>query len=235
MDPSAKRGLAAESAIDLGGDHVEAGDEGDQVSDHETGREGLDDPHRGEAAGSDANAPGGARTVRHDPSRISRAVLANPAGIIPISLIGLLRVIPALLASGVFPSRERARRSLRRLLGPDSLIDEELLEFFEIAMEPGRIPADNMRAPAVPARSLTGFRSPTLVITGARDLFFPALAIGRQVPRTLPTARVHVIEGMNHMPGSREIDEMNALFLNFLGSTEARAPSANANAGAGVA
>lgn len=34
-----------------------------------------------------------------------------------------------------------------------------------------------------------------------------------------------MIERMNHMPGSKEVDEMNALFREFLGAAEARAAS----------
>jgi pimeloyl-ACP methyl ester carboxylesterase len=151
-----------------------------------------------------------------DPGRIAGAVLSAPAGLVPVSRWGLLRMAPGIVAGQLLGSREQVRRTLQFLAGGGTPVSESMVDLMEIALEPGRLAGDQFSPPALTARELSAFRAPTLVIAGARDPLFPALALSRAAREILPHAELRVLERMAHLPGPAEVEAMNAMLLDRL-------------------
>ena len=59
-------------------------------------------------------------------------------------------------------------------------------------------------------------RAPTLVVWGRQDKLMP-LALGERLARTIPGARLEVIEGCGHLPSVERPEEFNRIVEGFLG------------------
>lgn len=161
------------------------------------------------------------------PNRITRAVLSAPAGIVPVSRRGLMRLAPHLIANRFFPGKRHIRAMMRCLVSGTAPLDEDMVELLEIAFEPGRINPDQSTLPAIPPRALAHYHAPTLVLAGEHDILLPVAAVERQAPITLPGAAMHVVAGMGHVPGPADVDLVNGMLLAFLDT----APGRRADAG----
>jgi pimeloyl-ACP methyl ester carboxylesterase len=163
------------------------------------------------------------------PRRITRAVLSAPAGVVPISKRGLLRLAPHMVVNRVFPDKRHIRALMGLLLSPAAPLDEELVELLEIAFEPGRVSPDQSMLPALPPRALAHYHAPTLVLAGEHDILLPAAAVEHRAPIALPGAAVHVVSGMGHVPGPADVDLMTAMLLAFCETGAARSAPVAAN------
>jgi pimeloyl-ACP methyl ester carboxylesterase len=182
------------------------------------------------------NSLGGGVALRMQtmaPDRVATLVLACSAGfgseLHPLLRLAATPVIGALATR--YPSRASARMNERLIYADRSLATEErITRALEIAQQPdaGVVFHETARSLV----TLRGVRSrwrnelmsnvsqhprPTLIAWGDRDRILPARQINA-AHRLVPHARLHLFEGVGHMPQIEAADGFAELTLDFLRS-----------------
>lgn len=128
------------------------------------------------------------------PSRIERAALVVPSGIVGTPVAAVLRLTVGYLAYRLRPGDDRSRATLRLLTGgrePDDLtVRSTSLSFGGTALE-------TSMPPLVTPVGVAGLAAPVLVLAGSRDPMFPARLV-------LPRARAVFpnLVGAVELPGA---------------------------------
>lgn len=160
---------------------------------------------------------GGGITLRiaaHAPERISKAVLIIPSGIARGSTKRMIfEVIPPLLIYRYFPNHDRLIRAVKPMLSEE--IDEDLLQHIGDVLLNVKLESEFPRLAT--AEELEGFKAPTLVLAGDKDIFFPSEAV---IPRAkeiiLNLIAAESLKGSNHFPPKQTIAYINQRIKTFL-------------------
>jgi pimeloyl-ACP methyl ester carboxylesterase len=182
------------------------------------------------------NSLGGAvalRMLTMAPDRVATLTLACSGGfgseVHPLHRLAAIPVIGALLTR--YPSRASARMNERLIYADRSFAtNERIVHALEIARRP-----DTGAVFYETARSLGTIRGvrpqwrkelmsnvskhprPTLIVWGDRDRILPASQIN-EAHRLVPHARLHLFEGVGHMPQIEAAERFAELSLDFLRS-----------------
>ncbi len=151
------------------------------------------------------------RVAQHHPERVDALVLAASVGpgclnwmdrLLAMPLAGEAITAPAFFVAGVL-----LRPRYRRIIGIDSLegpqralVERTLHGASRRATWRSFLVEQRALYEELPAieRDLGSIRVPTTVVTGTRDHFVPA-ETARALARTIPTARLEVIDGVGHV------------------------------------
>ncbi len=135
------------------------------------------------------------RTAAHIPQRIHRAALLNPAGMVRPSTGRALRTLAALAHYRFAPSPQR----LARAVGP-LLTDHDPERAQRIGAVVRHVRGLGLPRRATPAE-LAAFRSPTLVLSGSDDPWFPGHRVAARAPALLPgLVAAECLPGWAHAP-----------------------------------
>lgn len=150
------------------------------------------------------------------PERITKLVLADPAGLSPPAA-DMWAIKPPELAELLFGDQEHWMAQLMRAIDVETALPPPeilmpLLQSMEVAARLGWNP--HLYDPKLASR-LHRARVPALLIWGERDGFIPAERADRWL-ELLPDARLEVIAGCGHLPILERPDEMARLTLRFL-------------------
>lgn len=143
------------------------------------------------------------------PQRVRHLALIGPAGIAPVRLASVLRVM-TLMSLGSWGRR----RALLFALGfrEDELRDEDR-DFFEFSLLVQSNFVGRMRVPPLfRDEQLKAITAPVTVAVGASDVLIDASATARRLERILPAAAVH------RMPGGHLSLDYTDLVANALGA-----------------
>lgn len=147
------------------------------------------------------------------PDRLTRAALLCPAGLVRPPLGTAIPTLASLAAYRLAPTPRRLRRAVGPLLTEH---DEERADRIGDVIRHVR----GVRLPplARPA-DLARFRSPTLVLAGAEDPWFPGHLVAARAPRVLPgLVAAESIAGWAHVPSPAVLAVLNARLRSFLGT-----------------
>ena len=150
------------------------------------------------------------RTAAYAPERISNAVLLVPSGIVKGSFWKM--ILPMLLYR-LFPSRDRLLKAARPMFTED--MDEITLDvigsvFLHVKLE--------TQMPRLATKEeLAGFKAPTLVMAGEKDIFFPANKILPRAEEIIPNlVAAESLHGSGHFPSTKTLDYINNRIKMFL-------------------
>ena len=160
----------------------------------------------------------------YTPSRVIRAVLMSPAGLVPLRMPfrlararGFLSLVDHMNSLTVRTPAD-VSRMLARTSGPGIVKDAETLELFAIVMRWFR---NQPPPPTIPAAELRRITFPTLVMLGEHEVFFDPRRVIVAAQRLLPGLRAaEVVPGAGHALPSDRPDLVNARLVSFL--SEAR-------------
>ena len=141
----------------------------------------------------------------HDPTRIGRAALVVPSGIVGTSLGGMLRLTAGYLRYRIRPGDAAARSTLMVLTGGT---DPDPLMVRATALAFGGTKLETRMATPVTREQVAGLTAPVLVLAGERDPMFPAR-------RVLPKARevFGTLVAADALPSAHLQDETSVIHL----------------------
>ena len=159
---------------------------------------------------------GGGITLKiaaYAPERISKTVLLIPSGIANGSRTGLIfKIFIPLLIYKYFPNHDRLVCAVQPMLSEE--IDEDLLQHIGDVLRYVKFEREFPRT--VTEEELKGFKAPTLVFAGEKDIFFPAEVIIPRVKAVIPNlAAAECLEGSNHFPPDKTLDYINKRIKEF--------------------
>jgi pimeloyl-ACP methyl ester carboxylesterase len=163
---------------------------------------------------------GGGITIKiaaYAPERISKAVLLIPSGITSGSTKRMIFevLIPTLIYK-YFPNHDRLIQAVQPMLSEE--INEELLEHIGDVLRYVKLESEFPRL--VTAEELKGFKAPTLVLAGEKDIFFPSEVIIPRAKEIIPNLiAAESLKGSNHFPPKQTINYINKRIKTFLDGT----------------
>lgn len=179
---------------------------------------GIDRAH---LVGNSMGAQTALKLAIDSPDRVGRLVLMAPAVMgyslsspMPTEAVRLISTY----YSGDGPSRERMRQLLLRMVhDPSRLTDEVVDARFQASIDPETLEANSIGPWA--RQSLEGevgeCAAPTLLIWGLEDRATP-FDHALYLMKTLPDARLHVLQHCGHWANVERAEEFNAQVLGFL-------------------
>ena len=127
------------------------------------------------------------------PERVGSAVLMSSAGFLPLSLIGILRLLPRVLFKS---TEEAAQEMLATVSAPDVPPDPFFLELFELMMRYFRSEA---LVPVLSDAELQGLQAPTYLLMGQYESSFnPYKALERGLKLLPNLIAAEVVPGVGH-------------------------------------
>ena len=157
------------------------------------------------------------KIASYAPERISKAVLLIPSGIANGSTKRMIfEVLIPVLIYKYFSNHDRLVRAVRPMLSEE--IDEDLLQHIGDVLRYAKLESEFPRL--VTSEEIKGFRAPTLVFAGEKDIFFPADVIIPRVKEIIPNlVAAESLKGSNHFPSKQTIDYVNKRIKEFLDDT----------------
>ena len=154
------------------------------------------------------------RTAAYAPERISNAVLLMPSGIANGSFWRMIsEIICPMLRYRLFPNRSRLLKAVRPMFTED--MDEITLDVIGSVFVHVKLETQMPRLAT--KEELMGFRTPTLVLAGEKDIFFPA-------DKSLPRAKEIIpnliadesLQESGHFPSMKTLYYINDRIRMFL-------------------
>ncbi len=162
---------------------------------------------------------GGGITVKiaaYAPERISKTVLIVPSGIASGSTMKMIFKLMPMLIYKYFPNHDRLVRAVQPMLSEE--IEEDSLQHIGDVLRYVKLESKFPRPATV--EELKGFKAPTLVFAGEKDIFFPAEVIIPRVKEIIPNlVAAESLKGSNHFPPKQTIDYINKRIEAFLDDT----------------
>ena len=162
---------------------------------------------------------GGGITVKiaaYAPERISKAVLIVPSGIANSSTIKMISKLIPMIIYKYFPNHDRLVRAVKPMLSEK--IDKDSLQHIGDVLRYIKLETEFPRLAT--AEELKGFKAPTLVFAGEKDIFFPAELVMPRVKEIIPNLiAAESLKGSNHFPSKQTIDYINKRIKAFLDDT----------------
>lgn len=153
------------------------------------------------------------RLATFHPEKIACAILFSPAGLIVGSKIKLIReiLIPMLLFK-----RNGSKKHMNSIAhtmsdGKMKKIDSEIIgEIFRSVKLEQDMPKLTTK------KELQNFSSPTMIIGGTKDIFFPVELLIEKAKKVIPNLTKHHIYEMGHFPAKENLKQINKEMSNFL-------------------
>lgn len=143
------------------------------------------------------------------PERVNKIILLGPAGIVPVKLASLIRMLPV----GLFPSRANCRRFMERGGAPvtDQALDWAcLISKYFIPAPPPRV---------FGAGELQRVSAPLWLLVGQQDLFFDGEKMVRRARQRLPyLMTANIVPGAGHNLVRERADIVQTLALSVFGA-----------------
>ncbi|MDD4707402.1 MAG: alpha/beta hydrolase, partial [Firmicutes bacterium] len=154
------------------------------------------------------------RTASFAPERIKKAVLYVPSGIASGSIAQMVRkVVLPMLMYKMYPSEERLIKAVRPMFTGE--IDEITKQVTGAVFRYVKLETNMPRL--AKKEELIKFKSPTIVIAGDKDIFFPAQ---RVIPRAKDIITNLVgaesIPDLGHLPSKDNLNYINDLIIRFI-------------------
>ena len=141
------------------------------------------------------------------PEKISCAVLVSPAG---IKIGSKLRMIKDILIPLILFKRTSSRAQLKRITGvmsdnsmkeTDEQIIGDVFKYLKLEQEMPKLTEKS---------ELRNYHSPTLVIAGKKDVFFPERKLNRTAKEIIPNLIQFQALDMGHFPSQEHLKEINS-------------------------
>ncbi|KOS64377.1 alpha/beta hydrolase [Lysinibacillus agricola] len=153
------------------------------------------------------------RLATYMPDRIDCAVLVSPAGLKLGSKMEMIQhiLIPLLLfkntSSAKYLEKITDRMSADCMKEMDRQIIGDIFRYVKLEQE---MPKLTVR------KELENYFSPTLIIAGEKDIFFPKKKIKRRAEQVIPNLTIFQSFNMGHFPSDDYLEKINNVIINFL-------------------
>ena len=145
------------------------------------------------------------------PDKVGCAVLISSAGLLPVSLVSALRLVPRVLFK---PTEEAAREMLASVSAPGVPEDPFFLELFELMMRHFRSEA---LVPVLSDEELQGLEAPTYLLMGQYESSFnPYKALDRGLELLPNLIAAEVVPGVGHSMIHNKPDWVTGRVVRFL-------------------
>ena len=154
------------------------------------------------------------RTAAYAPERISNAVLLMPSGIANGSFWRMIsKIICPMLLYRLFPNRSRLLKAVRPMFTED--MDEITLDVIGSVFVHVKLETQMPRLAT--KEELMGFKTPTLVLAGEKDIFFPADKILPRAKEIIPNLiAAESLQESGHFPSMKTLYYINDRIRMFL-------------------
>ena len=145
------------------------------------------------------------------PDRVGCAVLVSSAGLLPVSLLGALRLVPKVLLK---PTEQAAREMLATVSAPGVPPDPFFLKLFELMLRHFR---SEGLVPVLSDAELRGLAAPTYLLMGQHESSFdPYKALARGLELLPNLIAAEIVPGVGHSMIHTEPDWVTARVVRFL-------------------
>ncbi|WP_066071436.1 alpha/beta fold hydrolase [Neobacillus soli] len=153
------------------------------------------------------------RLAAFSPEKIACSILISPAGIQLGSKLEMIRkILVPLLIYKINDSREQINK-IADIMSDSSMkeLDKEILaSIFKYVKLEQKMPKLTKK------RELENYTSPTMVITGHKDVFFPEKRIYKAAKEIIPNLTNYEVFDMGHFPDEDFLGEINQIVMDFL-------------------
>ncbi|OEH93778.1 alpha/beta fold hydrolase [Bacillus solimangrovi] len=153
------------------------------------------------------------KVAEYSPERIECSILASPAGISIGSKFKMIKDILLPMTMFKMTSAEKHLDKVTNRMSNNEMkqIDKQIIGdiFTHVKLERD-MPSQ------VKKSQLTNYQSPTMVISGEEDVFFPAKQINKRAKEVLPDQTIIKTYKMGHFPSEKHLVEINREINIFL-------------------
>jgi pimeloyl-ACP methyl ester carboxylesterase len=147
------------------------------------------------------------------PERIDCSILVSPAGMQLGSKITMIKkiLIPLILFN--ITSSEKHLNQITNIMSANSMkeIDKQIIgDIFKYIKLEQEMPKLTEK------KELTNYNSPTLIIAGKEDIFFPANRLNKVAKEIIPNLTAFKTFDMGHFPSEENLVEINNEIIEFL-------------------
>ncbi|MCL1698243.1 alpha/beta fold hydrolase [Lysinibacillus sp. BPa_S21] len=153
------------------------------------------------------------RLATYMPDRIDCAALVSPAGLKLGSKMEMIQhiLIPLLLfkktLSSKYLEKIADKMSARCMKEVDRQIIGDIFRYVKLEQEMPKL---------TDRKELTNYISPTLIIAGEKDIFFPEKIIKKRAEQVIPNLTIFHAFNMGHFPSDDYLEKINNVIIGFL-------------------
>ncbi|MFJ7953592.1 alpha/beta fold hydrolase [Lysinibacillus sp. NPDC096418] len=147
------------------------------------------------------------------PNRIECAILVSPAGLKLGSKVKMINdiLIPMLRYKNTLSEKHLEKlannMSATSMKEIDKIIIGDIFRYVKLEQEMPKLTTK---------KELRHYQSPTLIITGEQDIFFPERAVQKKAEEVIPNLTVFQSFNMGHFPSEEHLTRINTFISSFL-------------------
>ena len=152
------------------------------------------------------------RLATYMPDRIDCAALVSPAGLKLGSKMEMIQhiLIPLLLFKSSSSSKYLEKITDRMSVGCMKEMDRQIIgDIFRYVKLEQEMPKLTVR------KELENYFSPTLIIAGEKDIFFPEKEIKKRAEQVIPSLTIFQSFNMGHFPSDDHLERINYVIIDF--------------------